>query len=259
MGRRPAKCYRYQKDKPYIKSRFCRGVPDPKLRIYDMGNVFASIDEYPYVAHLISDEQEQVSSEALEAGRIAVNKYMVTKAGANAFHIRMRTHPFHVLRINKMLSCAGADRLQTGMRHAFGKPVGMVARVDIGQLLISIRTKNQHEAHALEAMRRARYKIPGRAKIQVGIMWGFTHLPKEKYELGRNTKLYEGDKNGLVIPDGISVKVVTGRGPIRVKDGKIHGPLIDRWDPEIRKVTEQFTDNCPRFYPVPEKVVLERR
>ena len=27
MGRRPFKCYRYQKNKPYPKSRFNRGVP----------------------------------------------------------------------------------------------------------------------------------------------------------------------------------------------------------------------------------------
>ena len=37
MGRRPAKCYRYCKNKPYPKSRFNRGVPDPKIRIYDLG------------------------------------------------------------------------------------------------------------------------------------------------------------------------------------------------------------------------------
>ena len=37
MGRRPARCYRYIKNKPYPKSRFCRGVPDPKIRIYDLG------------------------------------------------------------------------------------------------------------------------------------------------------------------------------------------------------------------------------
>ena len=42
--------------------------------------------------------------------------------------MRVRAHPYHVTRINKMLSCAGADRLQTGMRHAFGKPNGLVAR-----------------------------------------------------------------------------------------------------------------------------------
>merc|ERR1712173_74355 len=135
-----------------------------------------------------------------EAARICCNKYLVKNCGKDQFHIRMRTHPFHVLRINKMLSCAGADRLQTGMRHAFGKPVGMVARINIGQLLISIRTKNSNGPAALEALRRARYKIPGRAKIQVGIMWGFSHLPKEQYTAAK--------KNGRIKEDGLTVKVV---------------------------------------------------
>jgi large subunit ribosomal protein L10e len=58
----------------------------------------------------VSDEYEQLSSEALEAGRICANKYMVKHCGKDQFHIRMRLHPFHVIRINKMLSCAGADR-----------------------------------------------------------------------------------------------------------------------------------------------------
>lgn len=75
-----------------------------------------------------------MTSEALEAARVAANKYMVKNAGKEAFHLRVRVHPFHVLRINKMLSCAGADRLQTGMRGAFGKPTGTCARVQIGQV-----------------------------------------------------------------------------------------------------------------------------
>jgi large subunit ribosomal protein L10e len=91
-------------------------------------------------------EKENVSSEALEAARIAANKYMVKFAGKEAFHLRVRVHPFHVLRINKMLSCAGADRLQTGMRGAFGKPIGTCARVLIGQVLLSIRCKDNHAA-----------------------------------------------------------------------------------------------------------------
>jgi len=40
-----------------------------------------------------------------------VLQYMVKNCGKDQFHIRMRLHPFHVIRINKMLSCAGADRL----------------------------------------------------------------------------------------------------------------------------------------------------
>merc|ERR1712149_87954 len=116
MGRRPARCYRYCKNKPYPKSRFCRGVPDPKIRIFDLGRKKAGVDEFPLSVHLVSDELEQLSSEALEAARICCNKYLVKNCGKEGFHIRVRVHPFHVLRINKMLSCAGADRLQTGMR-----------------------------------------------------------------------------------------------------------------------------------------------
>ena len=140
MGRRPAKCYRYCKNKPYPKSRFNRGVPDPKIRIFDLGRKKAGVDEFPLSVHLVSDELEQLSSEALEAGRICCNKYLVKNCGKDGFHIRMRVHPFHVLRINKMLSCAGADRLQTGMRGAFGKAHGTAARVKIGQILISVRS-----------------------------------------------------------------------------------------------------------------------
>lgn len=184
-------------------------------------------------------EKENISSEALEAARIAANKYMVKNAGKDAFHLRVRVHPFHVLRINKMLSCAGADRLQTGvprlavcflwegqaavppllllrlvesachrcaflglpsicwvvegvldlrgagtckqmhaipcvfagMRGAFGKPFGVCARVGIGQILLSIRCKDGHAAVAEEALRRAKFKFPGRQKIVASRNW----------------------------------------------------------------------------------------
>lgn len=62
----------------------------------------------------VSDEKEQISSEALEAARVACNKYLLKNAGKEAYHIRVRVHPFHVLRMSKMLSCAGADRLSQG-------------------------------------------------------------------------------------------------------------------------------------------------
>merc|ERR1711920_903742 len=71
MGRRPARCYRYQKNKPYPKSRFNRGVPDPKLRFYDGGKKKANWDMFPNCVHLVSKEKEQLTSEALEAARIA--------------------------------------------------------------------------------------------------------------------------------------------------------------------------------------------
>lgn len=47
MGRRPARCTRVIKGKPYIKSRFCRGVPDPKIRYFDLGNKKAVCEDFP--------------------------------------------------------------------------------------------------------------------------------------------------------------------------------------------------------------------
>ena len=82
----------------------------PQIRIFDLGRKRASVDEFPFCCHLVSDEYEQLSSEALEAARICANKYVTKTAGKDSFHMRVRVHPFHVLRINKMLSCAGADR-----------------------------------------------------------------------------------------------------------------------------------------------------
>jgi large subunit ribosomal protein L10e len=219
MGRRPARCYRYQQGKPYIKSRYCRGVPDPKIRIYDLGKKQATVHEFPSVFHLVSDEKEQLSSEALEASRIVVNKYMTNACGKDGFHARIRAHPYHVLRINKMLSCAGADRLQTGMRGAYGKPQGTVARVDIGQILISVRTKSGNIAHAKEALRRARYKFPGRQKLVEGDTWGFTKLTQSEF--------LDLQEKGRLIDCGVHVKIANGRGAI---GNTLPENLYIRWD-----------------------------
>ena len=162
MGRRPARCYRYQKNKPYPKSRFNRGVPDPKIRIYDVGAKRMTHEKFPACVHLISYEKCQITSEALEAARIACNKYMSVHVGKEHFHMRTRVHPWHVVRINKMLSCAGADRLQQGMRGAFGKGLCKAARVDIGQILLSVRCTPENVGEAKESLRRSKFKFPGR-------------------------------------------------------------------------------------------------
>ena len=74
MGRRPARCYRVAKGKPFPKSRYNRGVPDPKIRSYDIGNKKGGYEELPICVNLVSKEKEQISSEALEAARVACNK-----------------------------------------------------------------------------------------------------------------------------------------------------------------------------------------
>lgn len=207
---------------PFPKSRFNRGVPDPKIRIFDLGRKRANVDDFPLCIHLVSNEYEQLSSEALEAARICANKYLVKHTGKEGFHLRVRAHPFHVVRINKMLSCAGADRLQTGMRGAWGKPNGTVARVNIGQIIMSVRTRDssmlsilvsvageiltKHAGRhlALEALRRSQYKFPGRQKIIISKNWGFTPLRRDDY--------LERKAAGRVKVDGAYVQFLSNHG-----------------------------------------------
>merc|ERR1712125_68244 len=184
--------------------RYCRGVPDSKIRIYDVGNKKAAVDLFPFVAHLVCDEKQQISSEALEAARVAINKHLNKHIGKDGYHGKIRAHPFHVLRANKMLSCAGADRLSSGMRHSYGKPIGVSARVNIGQILVSIRSKDSNEPHVIEAIRRGKFKFAGRQKILKSLKWGFTKYPREEYVALR--------RSGELSADGNIVKVHNRRG-----------------------------------------------
>uniref|UniRef100_H3A915 Ribosomal protein L10 n=1 Tax=Latimeria chalumnae TaxID=7897 RepID=H3A915_LATCH len=206
MGRRPARCYRYCKNKPYPKSRFCRGVPDSSHGGFDCVGDDANIHSLKIFWLLSILLCSLAASLALEAARICCNKYMVKTCGKDGFHIRVRLHPFHVIRINKMLSCAGADRLQTGMRGAFGKPQGTVARVHIGQVIMSVRTKVQNKEYVIEALRRAKFKFPGRQKIHISKKWGFTKFNADDFE--------EMCAQKRLIPDGCGVKYIPNRGPL---------------------------------------------
>jgi large subunit ribosomal protein L10e len=206
MGRRPARCQRFQKNKVYIKSRYCRGVPDSKIRIFDCGAKKTHVDQFPFVVHLVSDEKEQLSACALEASRVQANKYLVKTTGKEGYHIRTRCHPYHIVRQNKMLSCAGADRLSSGMRGSYGKPMEKVARISIGDPIVSIRTKDSNGHHAIEALRRAKFKFPGRQKIMRSDKWGFTPWPRKLYAQGR--------QEGWILADGVTAKYKNERGAL---------------------------------------------
>lgn len=156
------------------------------------------------MAHLVSNEKEQISACALEAARVTCNKYLTKNAGKDAYHIRTRCHPYHVVRQNKMLSCAGADRLSSGMRGSYGKPMELTARVDIGDILISIRSKDATAPKVIEALRRAKFKFAGNQKIMRSNKWGFTKYDREVYVKGR--------KEGWIVADGITVKYVPQHG-----------------------------------------------
>lgn len=92
------------------------------------------------------------------------------------------------------------------MRGAWGKPYGTVARVNIGQIILSIRCKEANAPVIMEALRRARYKFPGRQKIIVSKKWGFTNVNKEQYQALKA----EGRVLQYVLLPSLSSTVLTG-------------------------------------------------
>ena len=92
------------------------------------------------------------------------------------------------------------------MRGAFGKTYGTVARVEIGQILLSVRARDVHQPQVLEALRRAKYKFPGRQRLCVSENYGFTKLERGRYERLK--------KEGRLVKDGINVQVVPANGPL---------------------------------------------
>jgi len=156
------KNYREQKGMFYSK-KFAPGAPNPKVARFTTGKFR---DDYDYMFKLISDGRVQIRHNALEASRVAASKKVVL-IGEENFYLKVVTYPHLVLRENKMIATAGADRLQEGMRKAFGKPIGLAARVGIGSVVLELSVKAENFEKGKEAMWAAATKLPMKTHTEI--------------------------------------------------------------------------------------------
>jgi large subunit ribosomal protein L10e len=91
----------------------------------------------------------------------------MSEIGETEFFSLLRVYPHVILRENKMIAVAGADRLQEGMRRAFGKATGLAARVTEGQVILELRVKADALEKAKVAMRTASSKLPMRTTVNI--------------------------------------------------------------------------------------------
>lgn len=164
MGKRPAYCYSRVDRPPYTRKKYIKGGPEPKIRSFDFGSPGK---DFPIEVSLITDERCQISHNALEAARIHVNRFLTRKIGRDNYHYRVCVYPHHRIRENKMMTGAGADRLQDGMRKAFGKIISVAARVFEGDRILFVRTYPEHVALAKDALRRGKAKFPTPCRIKI--------------------------------------------------------------------------------------------
>ncbi len=163
MTRKPGSMYR-RRERPYTRRRYMGGVPGSKVVHYDMGNLQ---DEFPVVLDLVIKEPCQIRHTSLEAARVAANRYLLKVVGRTNFHLKLRAYPHHVIRENKQATGAGADRVSSGMRMAFGKAVGTAARVEAGQKLFTLGVTPQYLNDAKIALTRAGHKLTSPIQIVI--------------------------------------------------------------------------------------------
>lgn len=149
---------------PYTRKEYIDGIPQPKINKFVMGNPNGN---YDLVVELVSLENAILRHNGLEAARVMAHKYLSKYVGEDKYFFMVRQYPHHVLRENKMMAFAGADRLQDGMRKAFGKPVGVGARVFYGSVIAEVRISAKDLPKAKEALRLFRDKIGIRTVLQV--------------------------------------------------------------------------------------------
>lgn len=162
MSRKPAKMYRDIKGQTYTRRKYMGGVPASRIAQFEMGN---KKGEFPITLGILAKESCQIRHNALEAARIAANKYLGKMVGSNGYHLKILIFPHNVLRENKTATGAGADRVSEGMRRSFGKAIGTAARVRNEQTLIIVRTTKQHFETAKKALKKASMKLPTPCKI----------------------------------------------------------------------------------------------
>jgi len=164
------------------RREYLHGVPDSKIRMFTMGNGHA---EYDYELLLINDEQQQISHFALEAARVAANRTLRDRIGKDDYFLRILVYPHHVVREHKMMSFAGADRLQEGMRRAYGRPWATAARVYRDQKLMSVNINKKHLAMGQRALSVARMKFPRRSHIETKELKKAESTPTESKDNGQ--------------------------------------------------------------------------
>jgi large subunit ribosomal protein L10e len=122
--------------------------------------------DFEYEAKLIALKRAQIRHSALEAARVATNRVLMDKL-VNDYFMQVLPYPHVILRENKMIFGAHADRLQQGMRRSFGKAIGTAARIEPDQVIITVRVKANGVETAKESLKRGSAKLPIPCRIVV--------------------------------------------------------------------------------------------
>lgn len=150
-----------KKGKSYIKT-----VPQKKVVKFHMGkeSLFRH-GKLPHQLTLITAERVQIRQNAFEACRQYLNKKL-DKELSGQYFFKIIPFSHHIQRENKMLTGAGADRMQTGMQLSYGKAVNKSAilKKDGRIFFIAVQTPKAVQL-VRKIFKQIKSKLPCKTKI----------------------------------------------------------------------------------------------
>jgi len=151
------------RSKGYIKT-----VPPMHIVKFVMGNSRKFFEnKFSFVAKIICDEDVQIRDIALESARRQLHREIEVGIGMD-YYMAVSAYPHHVLRENKMITGAGADRMQTGMSHSFGSNVGRAAQMKSGQPIFIVALPTEDAIIKFRvAYHRTKQKLPCHSHMEV--------------------------------------------------------------------------------------------
>lgn len=172
-GLRKGSAYSKRYARPYTrkskvrKKSFIKAVPNSRIIKFKMGDLVGEREgKYPIALCVKSKEQVQLRDNSIEATRQFMNRFLPLKIGKE-FFFQIKPYPHHILRENKMLTGAGADRMQTGMARSFGKTIGRAALIKPGKVLFIVKVLNtRHEIEARKLIKSVKSRLPCKIFIE---------------------------------------------------------------------------------------------
>ena len=148
------------------KKSFIKVVPPQKIVKFDMGNQkLVNEGKLPYRLSVLSTEKIQIRHNALEACRQFINKKL-DKELSGQYHFKIIPFPHHIQRENKMLTGAGADRMQTGMQLSFGKSMGKAAIVKANEKIFYFDLPNPKAViFTRNVIKQVKSKLPNKVRV----------------------------------------------------------------------------------------------
>ncbi len=162
MGLRPGRCTRniersFTRVAPKVQRKnFLGGVPGVRTRDFAMGN---QTKDYNTVFDIVAKESIQIRDNALEAMRQKLVKKLTKEMGKDDYFIKIRAYPHHIIREHKGATGAGADRVSSGMKKAFGKNSLRAVQIRKGQILLSVVIDSAKTTAVKKMLDALRYKI----------------------------------------------------------------------------------------------------